>query len=90
MNKIADAYLEQLYAEGFERLAPEPIIEDPGNAILDLDARVSGLEAGMERLTEQMLNLAQNNLALIRHVAELEARVTAAPASAIILPDRFN
>ena len=93
MNKLADQYLETLYAEGLQRSEPIPPIDDPDNAILDLDVRVTQLEATVERLIDQLHQQTLNTLNTLRRVGELTAQVAAstdAPPSAIILPDRFN
>ena len=93
MNKLADQYLETLYAEGLQRSEPIPPIDDPDNAILDLDVRVTQLEATVETLIDQLRQQTLNTLNALRRVGELTAQVaasTAPSASAIILPDRFN
>ena len=70
MNKLADAYLETLYAEGLGRSEPLPPIDDPANAILDLDVRVTQLEATVEESTRQVRWQAENMLRLFERVRE--------------------
>ena len=89
MNKLADQYLETLYAEGLQRSEPYHPLDDPADAILDLDVRVASLEAQVETLIGQMSTLALNGLKMAERLRDAAAS-TAPPASAIILPDRFN
>lgn len=85
MNKLADAYLDTLYAEGFE--PPAPPLTDPADAILDLDIRCTQLEEQVAKLNEMMRTQLTINTRLIR---QMQDQSTPAPQSAIILPDRFN
>lgn len=68
MNKLADAYMDTL----------APYVE-PENAILDLDARITGLELLVQQQALNMLSMAQR----LRDF-------TAESKSSIIMPDRFN
>ncbi len=82
MNKLVDRYIDILHEEGFDT-EPAPPLVDHGDAILDLDARLTQLE-------QQVQQIALNTLAMAQHIRDLRRQSTAPPKPAILLPDRFN
>lgn len=83
MNKLVDAYMDT-FRDTCGVYGDEPVLlDDPGDAILDLDVRLATLEA-------QVAQIAVNTLTMAQHIRDLRAQSTAPPQSAIILPDRYN
>jgi len=84
MNKLVDAYMDTFRDTcGVYGDEPAPIIDEPGNAILDLDARLTMLE-------QQVQTIALNTLKMAEHIRDLRRQSTAAPKSAIVLPHGFD
>ncbi len=79
MNKLVDKFMDSLPDDP----TPYGPLDDPFDAIVDLDARLTMLE-------QQVQQIALNTLSMAQHIRDLRAQSTAPAKSAIIVPDRFN
>lgn len=88
MNKLVDQYLDT------HDLEPLPVyhpLDDPLDAVIDLDARVTQLEDNLRRMALNNLTILQRMTTLAHDLKALTSdQSTSQQQSAIIMPDRFN
>lgn len=95
MNKLVDQHMDTLDPEIdpdylFKPLNPELEYVDATEFDMEMAHRLQALTERVQTLEQLVRQQALNMLSMAEHVRDLHAKVTAAPKSSIVLPDRFN